>query len=121
MIPKQFSNSCLAFRVRIMALSQLRQLEAEAAEKPQDFRRGTQQSCEAMYERIDGLPEDALCSFVSALRKKYEAVGMAEAFYLSDALLLQALIDYQNSIGAYDPYDAGFDKDIEGYFHTIFA
>lgn len=108
-------------RVKVMALSRIRQIEDDYHRAPSGYRRDTLESCEAMYDIINAMPADRFEEVVTEIYQGYAEVGMADESYTADSLMTLALAIYQDEIGEQTIYDIGWDKFIEDYFRTATA
>lgn len=111
-------RNALVMRVKIIALSRIRQIADEYHEAPSGYRRDTQECCDAMYDIIDTMPMDHLADIVAEIYHGYAEVGMADEGYTADSLMTLALAMYQDELGERTIYDMGWDKYIEAYFRT---
>ena len=78
-------------RVKIIALSRIRQIEADFHRAPFGYRRDTQEYCDAMYDIIDTMSDDRLTDIVTEIYHGYAEVGMADEGYTADSLMTLAL------------------------------
>lgn len=108
-------------RVKIIALSRIRQIEDDYHRAPLGYRRDTVSYCAAMYDIIDTMPEARLTDVVTEIYNGYAEVGMAEESYTADSLMTLALAIYQDEIGEQTIYDIGWDKFVEDFFRTASA
>lgn len=108
-------------RVKIIALSRIRQIEADFHRAPFGYRRDTQEYCDAMYDIIDTMSDDRLTDIVTEIYHGYAEVGMADEGYTADSLMTLALAIYQDEIGEQTIYGIGWDKFVEDFFRTASA
>ena len=108
-------------RVKIIALSRIRQILDDVQRNPLGYRKDTREYCGAMYEIIDTMAADRLVETVTSIYNGYAEVGMADEGYTADSIMTLALAIYQDELGEQTIYDIGWDKYIEDYFHMAMA
>ena len=94
-----YMKDMLVMRIKLIALSQIRNIEDSVKRNPMAYRKDTMEYCEAMYEN-------------------YEEMGMADDCYVADSLMMIVLALYQNEIGEETIYDIGWTSYLEDYFRV---
>ncbi len=116
-----YTQALKVTRIKLIALSRIRQIEDECKVRPLGYKKDTREYCDAMYDIIDQMAPERLTSLVEKLYASYAEMGMAEDGYIADSLMTLALAMYQNEIGERNVYDMGWDRMVEEFFHTTAA
>ena len=113
-----FTQDLLAARIRIMSLSQIRQMMEDVKNNPDKYKKDTIEYCEAMYDIISSLSDKRNAEIVGELVENYSSMGIYDEVYIVDSLLALALASYQNELGEPNIYDMGWTKSAWEFFRT---
>lgn len=109
------------YRIKLIALSQLRQMISDAKSKPFSYRLDAVDYLEAMHSIITNMTDERLHEIVDTVHESYVEQGMDDDNYVADSLMMIALAEYQISLGEKNIYEQGWDKFVEDYFRTAIA
>lgn len=116
-----FTQDFTTTRIKLMALSRIRQIEDEWKLNPVGYKKDTREYCDAMYDILDNMAPERLENIVAELRRSYAEMGMDDEEYIADSLMTMMLAMYQNEIGEQNVYDLGWDRLVEDFFHSTAA
>lgn len=108
-------------RIKLIALSQAKQLLQAVKAAPADYRKDTAEYVEAIYYIINHMSEERLNEIVNVLRESYRESGLYDDGYVADSLMMIALAQYQNELGELNIYDMGWNRMVEDFFRTAIA
>lgn len=113
-----YTKDMLVMRIKLIALSQIRNIEDSVKRNPMAYRKDTMEYCEAMYDIIASMSKERLTRIVVPIYENYEEMGMADDCYVADSLMMIVLALYQNEIGEETIYDIGWTSYLEDYFRV---
>lgn len=108
-------------RIKLIALSRIRQILDSVKERPEDYRKDTREYLEVMYEDISYMRPERLAEVVNTVHDSYLEAGIDDDGYVADSLMTIALAEYQNELGEQNVYDMGWDRMLEDFFRTEIA
>ena len=94
-----YMKDMLVMRIKLIALSQIRNIEDSVKRNPMAYRKDTMEYCEAMYDIIASMSKERLTRIVVPIYENYEEMGMADDCYVADSLMMIVLALYQNEVG----------------------
>lgn len=113
-----YRKDMLVMRIKLIALSQIRNIEDSVKRNPMAYRKDTTEYCDAMYDIIANMSSERLTRIVVPIYENYEEMGMADDRYVADSLMMIVLVLYQNEIGEENIYDLGWTSYIEDFFRV---
>ena len=116
-----YTQALKVTRIKLIALSRIRQIEDEWKLNPVGYKKDTREYCDAMYDILDSMDPERLAGIIGELRQSYAEMGMDDDEYIADSLMTMALAMYQNEIGEQNVYDMGWDRLVEEFFHKTAA
>jgi len=108
-------------RIKLIALSRIRQIVDSVKERPTDYRKNTREYLDAMYEGIFYMRPERLAEVVNTVHESYVEAGMDDDGCVADSLMMIALAEYQNELGEKNIYDLGWKSWVEDFFRTAIA
>ena len=108
-------------RIKLIALSRIRQIGEAVMESPGEFRKDTRDYLDAMYEGISYMRPERLAEVVTTVYDGYAEAGNADDGCVADSLMSIALAEYQNELGEDNIYDLGWNSWVEDFFRTEIA
>lgn len=116
-----YTQEMYAFRIKLIALSQLRRMEEDVKANPFGYRPSTRHYLQAMHYVISGMSEERLHEIVDTVHESYIEQGMDDDAYVADSLMMVALAQYQIANGEDNIYDLGWTGFVDEYFRTAIA
>lgn len=116
-----YTKEMYVIRIKIIALSQIRNILDAVKQTPAGFRKDTVEYLEAMYYIVDNMTSERLAEIVNTVHDSYVEQGMDDDGYVADSLMMIALAEYQNELGERNIYDMGWDRMVEDFFRTAIA
>lgn len=113
-----YTKDMLVMRIKLIALSQIRNIEDSVKRNPMAYRKNTLEYCEAMHAIIEAMSMARLTRIVVPIYENYEEMGMADDGYVADSLMMIVLALYQTEIGEETIYDIGWTSYLEDYFRV---
>ena len=113
-----YTKDMLVMRIKLIALSQIRNIEDSVKKNPMAYRKDTIEYCEAMHAIIEAMSMACLTRIVVPIYENYEEMGMADDCYVADSLMMIVLALYQTEIGEETIYDIGWTSYLEDYFRV---
>lgn len=108
-------------RIKLIALSRIRQIVDSVKERPAAYRKDTREYLAAMYEGISYMRPARLAEIVNTVHDGYAEAGNADDGCVADSLMMIALAEYQNELGEDNIYDLGWNSWVEDFFRTEIA
>ena len=87
-----YMKDMLVMRIKLIALSQIRNIEDSVKRNPMAYRKDTMEYCEAMYDIIASMSKERLTRIVVPIYENYEEMGMADDCYVADSLMTLKII-----------------------------
>lgn len=116
-----YTKEMYAFRIKLIALSQLDQMMSSVKENPFGYRMDTRHYIAAMRDVIENMTDERLHEIVDTVHESYIEQGMDDDGYVADSLLMVALAQYQIMTGEQNIYDLGWTGFVDDYFRTATA
>ena len=113
-----YTKDMLVMRIKLIALSQIRNIEDSVKKNPVAYRKDTIEYCEAIHEIIESMSMERLTRIVVPIYENYEDMGMADDAYVADSLMMIVLALYQTEMGEETIYDIGWTSYLEDYFRV---
>jgi hypothetical protein len=111
-----YTKTMFVSRIKIIALSQIRQIIENVRQDPAEYKKDTLVYCEAMYGIICEMSPERLKEIVETVYKGYESIGFSDDAVIADSLMTLALAEYQNEISEENVYDLHWTKFVEDFF-----